>query len=176
MSLFSIPTYPSNHNPRRRKWPSEEARFWSKAEKPSINQCWNWIACVGSGGYGSFLADGRAQKAHRIAYKMAFGEFPRELDVCHTCDNPKCVNPNHLWLGTARDNILDCMKKRRNRAFNGEMIGFCNNNAKLTFEQVQEIRNKYATRQFTYSRLSSIYGVSAAHLGEIVRGKERRDR
>lgn len=121
----------------------DQARFWDKVDMAAPFRCWNWYASTNRHGYGAFGTrhDSRTKirLAHRIAYTLAFGTMPDELDVLHDCDNPSCCNPEHLWLGTALDNHVDCALKGRHsppplwRAHQHPM-------SKLTPEQVVEIR------------------------------------
>ena len=93
-----------------------EQRFWEKVDKRGPDECWQWTACTGPTGYGTF--DGK--RAHRVSWAWANGRpVPDGLVVCHSCDNPGCVNPAHLWAGTQRDNMHDCIRKGR-RAKNEE--------------------------------------------------------
>lgn len=88
-------------------------KFWSKVQK--TKDCWLWIAAVNNGGYGAFAYEGRRVMAHRLSYEIEYGPFDKKLFVLHRCDNPRCVRPDHLWLGTQFDNMRDCASKGRNK-------------------------------------------------------------
>jgi endogenous inhibitor of DNA gyrase (YacG/DUF329 family) len=139
-------------------------RFWSKVSKdgPVLNTelgpCWEWMGSC-SRGYGVTHIDGSREFAHRFSWRDRNGEIPDGLDVCHKCDNPKCVNPGHLFVGTEKDNMLDMIKKGRG------------GNTKLTVHQVLEIRSNYLAGNVTQSRLSAEYGVTPSAIWSIVTGK-----
>lgn len=77
--------------------------------------CWLWTACKDKDGYGNFQFDGEKVRAHRFMYEIMKGPIPADICVCHTCDNPSCVNPDHLWLGTGSDNQKDSVLKGRQK-------------------------------------------------------------
>jgi hypothetical protein len=87
-------------------------RFYEKVRIEGVGDCWEWTAGK-STGYGVIKVDGRSRKAHRVSYLIHNGELPREMLVCHKCDNPPCVNPAHLFLGTYQDNAQDKVNKGR---------------------------------------------------------------
>jgi len=88
-------------------------RFYSKVEKIE-NGCWNWMSALrGKSGYGAFKVNGKCVDAHRFSFMLNKGDIPNGLYVCHKCDNRKCVNPEHLFLGSAKDNHQDGMNKGR---------------------------------------------------------------
>jgi hypothetical protein len=87
------------------------SRFWSKVER--TNGCWIWRGTRMHQGYGMFWADGHTRRAHRVAYELNVGPIPVGQQVCHTCDNPACVRPDHLFLGTQQDNMTDKVRKGR---------------------------------------------------------------
>ena len=111
-------------------------RFWSKVKKGSIDQCWEWIGGL-NGGYGSFKYKNKTVGSHRIAYLLSKGD-PGDLLVLHSCDNRKCCNPNHLFLGTHLDNSKDKVAKGRNYVPN--VKGELNGRAKSSNAQVETWR------------------------------------
>jgi hypothetical protein len=90
-------------------------RFWEKVDIGSIDDCWEWKACTYHNGYGKFaLTRSKPVYAHRLAFEITNGSIPTGLYICHTCDNPRCCNPHHLFAGTQTDNMQDCKRKGRN--------------------------------------------------------------
>lgn len=93
---------------------SVEERFWAKVLKPiGLDGCWEWTGAKWRAGYGMLLRDGRLDGAHRVSWAIHFGPIPEGLWVLHHCDNASCVRPDHLFLGSARDNSRDAMAKGR---------------------------------------------------------------
>ena len=143
------------------------SRFESKFSKG--RRCWNWTAGVDSKGYGVFSLKQRATAAHRLAYRIYRGRIPIGMCVLHTCDNPRCVNPSHLWIGTKAENNADRKRKGRN-AKNvkfPDRRGSLNERAKLTERDVLQIR---ASRESTVS-CGARYGVSHVLISQIRRRK-----
>lgn len=90
-----------------------EIRFAQKYEVNPVTGCWEWQACTNNIGYGFIRDSGKMRTAHRVSYELFKGLIPAGKIVCHTCDNPKCVNPDHLWIGTNKDNYDDMVRKGR---------------------------------------------------------------
>lgn len=139
--------------------PKPRPTFWENVGKS--DGCWLWTGAIGSGGYGRFLGEA----AHRWSYEQAYGPIPDGLWVLHRCDNPPCVRPDHLFLGTHQDNMDDMEQKGRQAM--GERHG-C---ARLAPEQVQAIRSRYAVGGVSYGSLAKEYDVSKATIGHIVSGR-----
>ena len=147
--------------------PTVPGRFWSKVDKtgplhPVLGRCWVWTGGKYQNGYGMFWYKGKNRGAHRIAWEINEGVDPGELAVLHHCDNPSCVRPSHLFLGTDSDNTKDMYSKVRDGAPEGETCHF----AKLTESKVQKIRNQcreglsvqVVARNFDVSR-STVYRI-----------------
>lgn len=99
----------------RKRLETGDSEFWPNVALPSEpQQCWTWIGTKGRGGYGLMIVDGKPMRAHRYSWQLHFGET-NGLDVCHHCDNPSCVKPSHLFLGTHTDNMRDMVRKGRCR-------------------------------------------------------------
>lgn len=138
--------------------------------------CWEWSGCLRPGGYGQ-LAVGRRSgdnsknsipmKASVAAYRAWVGDIPGGMDVCHRCDNPPCINPRHLFLGTRAENIADAIRKHRKP--NGEN----HTQVKLSDAQVREIRLRYLAGGISQRALAEEYGVCQQLVSHYVRGTRR---
>ena len=113
---------------------NSKQRFWKHVDKKSDNECWNWTGSCVTGGYGQIRTNKGTVGSHRFSYELHFGKIPNKMWICHICDNPSCVNPKHLWLGTPQDDANDRIKKDKQAKFEN------NGMAKLTWNQVKQIR------------------------------------
>lgn len=140
-------------------------RFWEKVEILDLDQCWPWRGARTPNGYGRIGIDGsRVDIASRVSWRLNYGPIPDGMCVCHRCDNPGCVNPRHLFLGTRRDNIVDMYSKGRgNRPFGEKHV--C---ARFTPQEVADIRAIYARGGVSQRTLGEQYGVSHKAIGRLV--------
>lgn len=142
------------------------SRFWAKVDKRSDACCWEWQASTTADGYGKFWSGERLEAAHRWLYEQSHGRLPSGLLVCHTCDNRRCVNPGHLFVGTAADNSRDMANK--GRSLRGER----HRGVKLTDDQVVAMRQMWATGRYTQHEMAEAFGTKKANVSQIVRGKK----
>lgn len=148
----------------RRPTAVRAAIFSAKVAKGGPDECWPWLGSCHRKGYGQFGDRSVGTRyAHRIAWEFAYGTIPDGMLVCHACDNPPCCNPSHLFLGTDRDNAQDRERKGRRKPAVGSKHG----SAKLTEEQVREIRSREG---ISLRALGRLYGMSPGHIGCIRRG------
>jgi hypothetical protein len=155
-------------------------RFWSKVKFGGDNECWVWqrntVKVKGrpsSSGYGLFKLDGKTRKAHRVSYELVFGAIPNGLQVLHLCDNPPCVNPVHLFVGTNHDNVLDSMKKGR-RAIQDPRPADRNGTSDLFWDDIDNIRMRAAAGESQKS-IAVSYGIAQSSVSRIVNQEVWRD-
>lgn len=154
-------------------------RFESKVDKNSASGCWLWTASTfGGNRYGSFSIKGIDYSAHRVSYELYVGVDPGKLNVLHECDNGLCVNPNHLFLGTHKENMEDRGKKGRGN----NPKGISHWNSKLNNKKILEIRSKYKKCKnghdkdcYGINKLSREYGVNPSTIHEILQNKIWKD-
>ena len=140
-------------------------RFWSKVDRSG--NCWEWAAAKTKGGYGQFHINNKMQLAHRVSWVIHNSDIPSgdhygTTCVLHRCDNPSCVNPDHLFLGTQKDNNQDRMNKGRNVNVVGEQHG----KAKLSSRNVREIRRH--SPAMTYREIAETFCISSSQVCNIV--------
>jgi hypothetical protein len=153
----------------KNKWhwrsPLEE-RFWEKVDKKGENECWNWLAFVHPTGYGKIAINRKMYHAHRISWELTNGKIPEGMFVLHKCDNRKCVNPDHLFLGSNKDNMKDMVNKGRGKHPDnrGERHGL----HKLTEENVRKIREIYKTKVYTQEEIGNMFGIKRQQVSTII--------
>ena len=147
-----------------------EERFWPKVMRPmDWTSCWEWQGAKRRLGYGRFKTKSYTTvSAHRLSYALYYGVSPGEMHVCHRCDNPQCVNPEHLFLGTNADNVAD--KVTKGRAIGRDQRGERNAAAKLTARAVDEIRDLISAGHKN-THIAARYGVTHQLISRIRRGR-----
>lgn len=152
--------------------------FWEKVIKLSPAECWEWSgytikAATSRLPYGVYRYQGKQQRSHRLAYKFTKGEIPHGMLVCHSCDNPSCCNPDHLWLGTYTDNNRDRESKNRGVRISGKRIGgdfpkgSRHPNAKLTESDILLIRKDKMQRD----EIAKKFGIKPSTVKSIQLGR-----
>lgn len=130
--------------------------------------CWIWLACLNNKGYGLLQSGGYKGYAHRYSYEVAHGKIPQGMHVCHRCDNPACVNPDHLFLGTASENMSDCLRKGRHASQTGKTQyarGTQAARSKLDPAQVKRIRELQGI--VGQRKIARAFGVTKTAIREI---------
>jgi len=117
---------------------SDKKRFFNKVRK--TKKCWIWNGAKTSKGYGRFKIKGKLKLSHRISYLIRYGMFDENMFICHKCDNPRCVKPSHLFLGTRSDNMIDCYEKGRLYIGKGNFLKGHKDSAILTDRKVIKIK------------------------------------
>ena len=140
-------------------------RFWAKVEKS--DGCWLWAGAL-TKGYGQVSIDKRNTYAHRLSWEIHYGPIPKGLFVCHKCDTPRCVRPDHLFVGTCADNIADMWAK--GRAKHGALIGSANKAARLKESDIPKIK-KLSRDGLGVREIAPLFGVSKSTIHNVVSEK-----
>lgn len=158
--------------------------FWRRVRKAGENECWLWQGLKTDRGYGVASRGSRGFRAHRLSWTIHYGEIPEDMLVCHHCDVPACVNPKHLFLGTVKDNAVDCVQKGRHVSVYGddhfsrtrpELLarGEANGAAKLNETNVREIL-RLTKLGYGQHKLGRMFGVHQTTIYLIVHRKKWR--
>lgn len=146
-------------------------RFWVKCDRrdDDTDACWIWVGGRDARGYGQIGFCDTVLRAHRVSYEIVNGPIPGGMHVCHSCDNPSCVNPHHLWLGTASDNIRDMVRKGRHLPENKHLISrgpwkpIRPAHKRLTREEVRAIVHAPGP----HHRIAARFGISRGHVAKL---------
>lgn len=138
-------------------------RFWSKVKK--TDGCWEWTGSINNKGYGNVRIYNKLWLPHRVSYIISCGEIPENMHVCHRCDNPKCVTPKHLFLGSAKQNAADKVTKNR------QSKGVTHGGHKLSEKEVKEIRKLYLGGGESHRSLAAKYNVTYGLISYILHYK-----
>lgn len=140
-------------------------RFHSNVDRSGgPDACWEWKLGTNDKGYGHLNAGGRMLKTHRVAYLLEYGEVDDDLKVCHTCDNPPCCRPDHLFQGTQADNVQDAIQKERRFSPCGEDV----HSARFTEADIYDIRRRGDAGE-SNAAIGRDYGTIRQTIGRIVR-------
>ncbi len=135
------------------------------------DSCWLWNGAKrNSQGYGQIQVNGKPIPTHRLSYLLFKGPIPDGMCVCHFCDVTNCINPDHLWLGTIGENNTDRNRKGRSIGHPGESHW----NAKLTEQDVSQLKELYSSGKYNQRWLADKFGVSKSHISRVVCGREWR--
>lgn len=139
-------------------------RFWAKINKTAT--CWLWVGAADEKGYGTFYFTGKIVKSHRVSWELHHGAIPEGKCILHTCDTPACINPDHLFVGTKRDNAIDMVAKGRHADLRGSRGPGC----KLTEAQVLHIRRMLSDGE-SQVRIAKLFAISNRQISNIHRNK-----
>ncbi len=143
-----------------------------KEKQVERNGCWGWNGAINKDGYATHKALNETI-AHRISYKLHKGEIPEGMCVCHSCDNPICTNPNHLWLGTSAENTADRCSKGRSAINKNPNYGDSNGMTRIADELVIQIGEEYEEERNSQRKLANKYGFSRGGIVSALRRFER---
>lgn len=144
----------------------DKKRIFNKLKKQP-NGCWEWQGFK-SNNYGKITIKGSCFRVHRLSWELHYGEIPESMNVLHKCDNPPCANPDHLWLGTAKDNVQDMYAKGR-EGIRLPRRGEDHPSSKLSEKQILKIRELYIPYKISTYRLATIFKVSKSCIFRIVK-------
>ena len=150
-------------------WVPLRERFLMQCDRNNDAVCWEWTGRKSNAGYGQIKDNYRTRHAHRVSYELYKGPIPKGLFVCHKCDNPGCVNPDHLFLGTPQINARDAARKGRSDGF--KRLGTAHPLGTLTDDQIKEIRRLAETT--TGKEIAARFGISRGYVSQIINGKRR---
>jgi predicted XRE-type DNA-binding protein len=142
-------------------------RFWENVKITSLDHCWIWTGSKTRANYGVMHNYGKVEYAHRLSVIYSGRKIPKKYHVCHKCDNPPCVNPTHLFVGTPKDNVVDKILKNRH------VYGENHPNAKISNEDVFKIKEMVKNGVWQ-SEISKIFNIDQSHVSNIVNGISRR--
>lgn len=138
--------------------------FNKSVDKSNLEGCWIWNGYKMKSGHGQYSFNGDNVYTHRFAYLIANPEFDQTLHICHKCDNPSCVNPSHMFLGTQSDNSKDMVSKKRYAV--GQAVG-----GHLSDEDVIEIRRMYKTGLYTQKTIGKKFNTHPGQISKIITGR-----
>lgn len=158
------------HKPTTTRYQDDESRILENVYVDPVTECWDWLNGLHGGGYGFIQYKGKRWTASRASYDIFVGEIPEGMFVCHTCDNKKCCNPEHLFVGTQADNIADMYNKGRENTSGlllGRKPGEMRGRSKLTDDGVLEIMSMLKSGDMDQAEIAEKFGVHKATISKI---------
>lgn len=138
--------------------------IWKSVNKKGDDGCWEWVGYKNKDGYGRMKVDYKMYHVHRIVYELTYGPIPDGLLICHRCNNRSCCNPNHLYLGTQKDNMEQCVFEGRLKTSFGEKHG----QSKLNEKDVKKIKELYNTKNYSQRCLGKLFNISHSEISRII--------
>jgi hypothetical protein len=148
---------------------TSEERFWNFIKRGKKDDCWGWVGGKTKDGYGHFSVNKKSVLSHRFSYELHFGKIIDDMSVLHRCDNPPCCNPEHLFLGTQKDNMQDCKKK--GRIYVPDICGEQNGRSKLSYNKVNKIREIFLSKEYSQRKIAEKFNISFQSVWSICHGK-----
>lgn len=145
-----------HRKPRERRKPVSREWLIANILIDQTVQCWNWQGRRNKWGYGCTRVKYKTKLAHRLAWELWRGPIPQDIKVLHRCDNPACINPDHLFLGTCKDNVLDAVRKGRHSS------------CKITLQQAISIRTIYKRGLISQSSIAERFGITQSEVSRIL--------
>jgi hypothetical protein len=142
-----------------------EKRFWRHVDIREESECWLWKGAINNKGYGIFSFEGAPRSASKVAFVLSGNVLLSGQVTCHTCDNPPCCNPAHLWAGTHKENSMDAARKGRMKG--GTAKGERNGNSKLKAKDIKKIF-ALSAKGWTQKQIASKFFISQVHIGRIL--------
>jgi hypothetical protein len=146
-------------------------KFCERVNKNTGSECWEWVGSISSNGYGKYLFEGKFYLAHRLSYMLLISDIPKNKLVLHKCDNPKCVNPKHLYVGTQKDNMQDKVRRGRMPCMSGENSP----SSKLTWKKIEQAK-KLSHEGSSLRSIGKMFNVHHWTIGLALKGKTWRSK
>jgi hypothetical protein len=147
--------------------------FWARVDRSAGEEgCWLWTGGLNHHGYGTIKIHGKTTRAHRLAWELTYSPIPEGMCVCHHCDNPSCVRPDHLFLGTQMDNIQD--RHTKGRGSGGVLLGPDHPQCRVSDDDVRVIRRLFHQDHVAAKDIAARFAIQPGHVWDIAAGRKRK--